>query len=67
LVRRWGVLWRPLRVIVKKASQVVIVCCKLHYFIIEETNSTAVPASEPDDIVGAGMELYITPRRVCRS
>jgi DDE superfamily endonuclease len=35
LVARWGVLWRPLRVPIDKAGIIVIVCMKLHNFIIE--------------------------------
>jgi DDE superfamily endonuclease len=35
LVARWGVLWRPLRVPINKSTRVVIVCMKLHNYIIE--------------------------------
>jgi len=36
LVARWGVLWRPLRVPVDRMGNIVILCCKLHNYIINE-------------------------------
>ena len=38
LVNRWGILWKPLRCDLARASVVVGVCCKLHNFIIDEGN-----------------------------
>jgi hypothetical protein len=40
LVARWGVLWRPLRVPIGKAGLAVIVCMKLHNYIIERAESS---------------------------
>lgn len=62
LVGRWGILWKTLRVSLGKASQVCLVCCKLHNFIIEETNCAAVPNNEPSDVGGAQMEVNLTGR-----
>jgi hypothetical protein len=33
---RFGVLWLPMRCTLVKAARIVVVCCKLHNFIIEE-------------------------------
>lgn len=35
LVARWGIFGRPLHLRVAKSAQVVVVCCKLHNFIID--------------------------------
>lgn len=57
LVGRWGILWRKLRLPLKKATQVVVVCCKLHNFIIDMTNSASIPNNEPGDVDGVTMEV----------
>jgi hypothetical protein len=44
LVARWGVLWRSLRVPIDKAGIIVIVCMKLHNFIIETFELSLVQA-----------------------
>jgi hypothetical protein len=36
IVGRFGVLWSPMRCTLVKAARIVVVCCKLHNFIIEE-------------------------------
>jgi len=36
LVARWGVLWRPLRVPIHRMGLIVILCCKLHNYIINQ-------------------------------
>jgi len=36
LVGRWGIFWRPLRVPINRMGTIVILCCKLHNFIINE-------------------------------
>lgn len=43
LVARWGIFWRPLRVRLSKAAKIVAVCCKLHNFILDNTNTITVP------------------------
>jgi len=42
-VARWGILWRPLRLRLAKSAQVIAVCCKLHNFIIDNSNNLDVP------------------------
>jgi hypothetical protein len=41
-VGRWGISWRPISGTVQKTSRVVVVCMKLHNFIISQ-GSIAVP------------------------
>jgi DDE superfamily endonuclease len=48
LVGRWGIFWRPIRGSVQKASRVVVVCMKLHNFIISQ-GSIAVPDVYEED------------------
>lgn len=43
LVARWGIFWRPMRIRISKSAKVVAVCCKLHNFIIDNSDTTAVP------------------------
>ena len=38
LVSRWGVLWRPLRCTLENYANVIVVCCKLHNYIIDNCN-----------------------------
>jgi DDE superfamily endonuclease len=38
LIGRWGIFWRPLRTTVDKAAQIVLVCMKLHNFIVDDGN-----------------------------
>lgn len=35
LVNRWGILWSPLRCNLMKATSIVVICCKLHNFIMD--------------------------------
>ncbi len=44
LVARWGVFWRPLKVPLVKVSSVVLLCCKLHNYIIDSSGSLEVPS-----------------------
>lgn len=37
LVQRWGILWRSLRVALKRWSKIVVVCCKLHNLCLTES------------------------------
>lgn len=57
LVSRWGILWKTLGVCVQKATQVVVVFCELHKFIIEEVNSSYVPKKYEEDLVGVMMNI----------
>lgn len=59
LVGRWGILWRSLRVSVDKASQIALVCCKLHNFIIERTQSCNMASNDPSDVTGHEMEVHL--------
>jgi len=47
LVARWGIFWRPMRVRLFKASRIVMVCCKLHNFIIDNSQTVTVPRQPP--------------------
>jgi hypothetical protein len=49
LVGRWGVLRRPLRTTIDKAAQIVLVCMKLHNFIVE-ADSADMPLPSAVDI-----------------
>jgi DDE superfamily endonuclease len=40
LVGRWGIFWRPLRLTVDKAGQVVLLCIKLHNYIIQKAQES---------------------------
>jgi hypothetical protein len=71
LVARWGLILRPLRVPIDKSAQDVVVCMKLHNFIIEcceklhsdSTSSSEVPEPRGVDYFGntdpAGMEIHL--------
>jgi DDE superfamily endonuclease len=36
IVARFGIFWSSMRCSVKKASRIVVVCCKVHNFIIDQ-------------------------------
>lgn len=50
LVGRWGILWKPLRLSVGKAAQIVAVCCKLHNFIIDHACIVNIPPRTQSDV-----------------
>lgn len=50
LIGRWGVFWRQLRCSLNKNCKIVIVCCKLHNFIIEKGESLCVPPPSQFDV-----------------
>jgi DDE superfamily endonuclease len=50
LVGRWGIFWRPIRAALPKASRVVVVCMKLHNFIVSN-GSIAVPDAYEEDSI----------------
>lgn len=50
IVARWGILWSPLRCSLKKATKIIIVCCKLHNFLIDRNGfQDTVTVPEPDE------------------
>lgn len=51
MVGRWGTLWKALQVSINKATQAVIVCCRLHNFIIEESGSAGILQNELSDVL----------------
>jgi DDE superfamily endonuclease len=55
LVGRWGIFWRPSECSVVRASQIILVCMKLHNFTLDR-GSIAVP--EPSNIDLTGHEAY---------
>ena len=57
LVARWGVLWRPLRLSVAKASCVALVCCKLHNFILQNAGNVSTPNLMASNVVGGRGEI----------
>jgi DDE superfamily endonuclease len=57
LVGRWGILWRPMRLRVAKASQVALVCCKLHNFIIDHNGRGTLPVILSSDTGGEQCEI----------
>jgi hypothetical protein len=68
IVSRWGILWSPLRYSLEKSTKIVIVCAKLHDFILDEraknmrTDSDTefeVPGPDPDNDVQGNAELYL--------
>jgi hypothetical protein len=50
LVWRWGIFWRPIRAALPKASRLVVVCMKLHNFIVSN-GSIAVPDAYEEDSI----------------
>jgi DDE superfamily endonuclease len=50
LVGRWGVFWRPIRADLPKASRLIVVCMKLHNFIVSN-GSIAVPDAYEEDSI----------------
>jgi hypothetical protein len=51
LVGRWGVFWRPLRTTVDKAGQIVLLCMKLHNFVLD-SGDMGIPAPCAADTSG---------------
>lgn len=65
LIGRWVILCRPLRVSVDIATQVALVCLKLHNYIIDEMESTIVPAKNEEDLVGVTMGIWLLKTNLC--
>jgi hypothetical protein len=51
LVGRWGIMWRPLRGTLQKASRIIVACMKLHNFIASN-GSIAIPDVYEEDNFG---------------
>lgn len=55
LVNRWGILWSPIKFSVQTATEIIMVCCKLHNYIAEKGPET-VPECPPNhvdnDVIG---------------
>ena len=58
-VARWGVLWRPLRTSLTVSSLVVVVCMKLHKFIVDWCDSRAVPSIYFAENVPGSATVYL--------
>jgi len=43
LVARWGIFWRPFGCTLQQNAKIVVVCCKVHNFIIENNGGIDVP------------------------
>ena len=67
LVRRWGILWRPLRLKVSKAAKLIIILCKLHNFVIDEMNSCEVPPPSGIDTTyhSSDPDFSVLPQDLC--
>jgi hypothetical protein len=47
LVRRWGILWRPLEMKLQRLAQVIGACMRLHNFCIKKKiNDVALRVNE---------------------
>lgn len=51
-VRRWGILWKPLRFDVPKCAAVVQACCRLHNFCIDNRSLGVPKHAGVDDKTG---------------
>lgn len=59
LFGRRRILWIKLRVPIDKAAQIVNVCCELHKFIINHSESTSVRVKVLKDLQGLCMEIDV--------
>jgi hypothetical protein len=66
VVARWGILWSPLRCSLSKASKIIVVCCKLHNYIIDQRDKTgitaglpSVPAVDPDNRTQGQAQVFL--------
>jgi hypothetical protein len=66
VVARWGILWSPLRCSRAKASKILVVCCKLHNYIIDQQDKAgitagvpSVPAVEPDNHTQGQAQVFV--------
>lgn len=50
---------RPLLVSIKKCTQIVLVCCKLHYLIIDEGWTSNVPENIEANVDGTFMDVVM--------
>jgi hypothetical protein len=47
VVARWGIIWSPLHSSLAKVSKIIVVCCKLHNFIIDQRGKGGITAGVP--------------------
>jgi DDE superfamily endonuclease len=68
IVSRWGILWSPLRCSLEKSTKIIVVCAKLHNFILDERAKNLgvdsgvefeVPGPDPDNDVQGDAEVYL--------
>jgi hypothetical protein len=68
IVSRWGILWSPFRCSLEKSTKIIIVCTKLHNFILDEraknmgmdsSTEFEVPGPDPDNDVQGNTEVYL--------
>jgi hypothetical protein len=66
VVARWGILWSPLRCSLAKASKINVVCCKLHYNIIDQRDKAgitagvpSVPAVDPNNRTQGQVQVFV--------
>jgi hypothetical protein len=65
IVARFGIFWSPMRCSVKKTSRIVVVCCKIHNFIIDrrlergDDNDTEDLQPDDDNCVAGEPQVHI--------
>ena len=47
IIRRWGILWRPLEVLFERRVDIIGACIRLHNFVIDERLDTATAGLQP--------------------
>jgi hypothetical protein len=57
LVGRWGIFWKHIRCSEVRASQMALVCMKIHNFIVDR-ESIAVPEPSSIDLTGHETQAY---------
>lgn len=70
LIRRWGVLWRPLEVAFNRRAPLIGCCCRLHNFCIDRRLQGFDASTEGDmeftqqDSSGGVTTMMVTPRDI---
>jgi hypothetical protein len=62
IINRFGVLWTALRCSVMKSTLTIIVCCKLHNFIMDSENhqwATKILSDDPDNHISGRPVVYL--------
>lgn len=55
IVGRFGILWSPLRHDLKKSSLIIVVCCRLHSFIIDQNGFESYDMEASEDSRGSAL------------